>query len=143
MTPTTHQLFNFKIPGKPSIIQLFSIPFFPPPILPLGPISLLPPVQGLPIGKTSSANLNKWAGWLTDPATSGRWGESDSKRSLFPGTALRIRVRPEFYRNRVPIKAVEVDTLQGVGNFLLHHSQHLPVQSIRCLGAFPRGPDMQ
>jgi hypothetical protein len=30
VTPTTHQLFNFKIPEKPSITQLFSIPLFPP-----------------------------------------------------------------------------------------------------------------
>ena len=41
---------------------------------------------------TSSATLNKWAGWFIDPATSGRWGESDSKRSLFPGTALSPRL---------------------------------------------------
>ena len=41
---------------------------------------------------TSSATLNKWAGWFTDPATSGRWGSPDSKRSLFPGTALSPRL---------------------------------------------------
>ena len=41
---------------------------------------------------TSSATLNKWAGWFTDPATSERWGESDSKRNLFPGTALSPRL---------------------------------------------------
>ena len=50
-------------------------------------------------------------------------------------------VRPEFNRNRIPIEAMEMDTLQGVGN-LLHQAQYLQVQCIRCLGAFPRGPDM-
>ena len=41
---------------------------------------------------SSSATLNKWAGWFTDPATSERWGESDSKKNLFPGTALSPRL---------------------------------------------------
>ena len=42
------------------------------------------------------------------------------------------------------MEAVEVDTLQGVGDdFLLHHAKYVPVQSIRCPGAFPRDPDMQ
>jgi hypothetical protein len=32
---------------------------------------------------------------------------------------------------------MELDTLQGVRNILLHQAQYLPVQHIRCLWAFP------
>ena len=42
---------------------------------------------------TSSATLNKRAGWLTDPTTSGKWGESDSKRCLAL-TSTPISVSP-------------------------------------------------
>ena len=60
-----------------------------------------------------------------------------------PKVGSGIGIRPEFNRNWIPIEAMEMDTLQGVGNLLLHQAQYLPVQRIRCLGAFPRDPDMQ
>ena len=93
----------------PSTTQLFSTP--PPflflPILPLGPISLLPLVQSSPIGKTCPEDV-QWRlvphprDFLCHPEQMdrvvhrsghiGEMGESDSKRSLFPGTALSPRL---------------------------------------------------
>ena len=82
-------------------------PFLFPPILSLGPISLLPPVQSSPIGKTCPEDV-QWrlvphpSDLLCHPEQMGRvlyrsghigeMGESDSKRSLFHGTALSPRL---------------------------------------------------
>jgi hypothetical protein len=93
----------------PSTTQLFSTPppFMFPPILPSDQSHYFLWCKVRPLARparrtsngdwsltraTSSATLNKWTGWFTDPATSGSWGESDSKRSLFPGTALSPRL---------------------------------------------------
>ena len=48
-------------------------------------------------------------------------------------------VRPEFNRNRIPIEAMEMDTLQGVGN-LLHQAQYLLVQVYPLPGGLPPRP---
>jgi hypothetical protein len=54
-----------------------------------------------------------------------------------PKVGSGIGVRPEINRDRISIEAMELDTLQGVRNILLHQAQYLPVQHIRCLWAFP------
>ena len=103
-SPPQNQLRNS--PLYPN--QLFSTPpFLLPPILPLGPISLLPPVQSSPIGNTCPEDVQ----WRLVPHPSdllchpeqmgqvvyrsghiGEMGESGSKRSLFPVTPLSPRL---------------------------------------------------
>ena len=84
---------------------------------------LPPPVQGSPIGKTCPEDVpwrlvphrsdllchpEQAGGWLTDPATSGRWGELDSKRSLLSGTDFNpsLCLSPNPFTNIVNPKYV-------------------------------------
>ena len=118
-TPTTHQLSNFKIPEKtpryylnckiiPLITLLFSTPLSfpsnprPQTYLPTSSATRFAHWQDPPGGRPMETGpsserppLPPWTsgpgGWQIRP----RWGdggESDSKRSLFPGTALSPRL---------------------------------------------------
>lgn len=114
--PTKHQPFNSQYPPrKPCVfptkfhstaLSLCHCPYPPPTYVRPSPIDSGPyflryrarplarPARRMSHGDwsltrtTFSATLNRRTGWLTEPATSGKWGESDSKRSLVPGTDL-------------------------------------------------------
>jgi hypothetical protein len=44
-----------------------------------------------------------------------------------PKVGSRVGVRPEFDCGLIPIETMEVDTLQGIGDFVQRQAQYLPV----------------
>jgi hypothetical protein len=44
-----------------------------------------------------------------------------------PKVGSRVSIRPELNCGLIPIEAMEMNTLQGVGDFVLRQAQYLPV----------------
>ena len=131
--------------------------------LPFGPISLLPPVQSLPIGNTCPEDIQRRltphpSDLLRHPEQmsrvvdgTGHIGEMRRIRlqeepvpwygfeppslsvtkplhhTREPKVGSRVGVRPEFNCGLIPIETMEMNTLQGIGDFVQRQAQYLPV----------------
>ena len=131
--------------------------------LPFGSISLLPPVQSLPIGNTCPEDIQRrLTPHLSDPLRHPEqmsgvvdgtghiremrrvrlqeepipWDGSEPPplsvakplhHTREPKVGSRVGVRPDFNCGLIPIETMEVNTLQGIGDFVQRQAQYLPV----------------
>jgi hypothetical protein len=89
---------------------------------------------------TSSVTLNRRTWWLTDRDTWSKWGSPTPKEAWWtqpqplslpepfhqhrkPEIGSRVRIEPEFHRDRISMKAMEVNSRQRIGDLLLHNPQ--------------------
>jgi hypothetical protein len=95
--------------------------------------------------ESDSPHLPDVAGSINHPAHLFRVAEEVTRvRDQSPlEVGSRVSIRPELNCGLIPIEAMEMNTLQGVGDFVLRQAQYLPVLRIRCLGVITRGPDVK